>query len=115
MANDSYRVDLDRLDEVVKKLNNVLKDMQSASGKAKSGTHLPDGALGKGFEEERELRQTHGEMKEFIEKYVLNKLEGLIDDLQKKTTRTHGAYQDQEQSTSNALQNGQSSTQNKYS
>ncbi|MEU8912501.1 MULTISPECIES: hypothetical protein [Streptomyces] len=115
MANDSYRVDLDRLDEVVKKLNNVLKDMQSASGKAKSGTHLPDGALGKGFEEERELRQTHGAMKDFIEQHVLNKLEGLIDDLQKKTTRTHGAYQDQEQSTSNALKNGHSSTQNKYS
>ncbi|MEU6329173.1 hypothetical protein ABZ851_18155 [Streptomyces sp. NPDC047049] len=115
MANDSYRVDLDRLDEVVKKLNNVLKDMQSASGKAKSGTHLPAGSLGKGFAEEGELRQTHDTMKEFIEKYVLKKLEDLIDDLQKKTTKTHGAYQDQEQSTSNALKSGQPSAHRNYS
>lgn len=115
MANDSYRVDLDRLDDVVKKLNNVLKDMQSASGKAKSGTHLPEGSLGKGFEEEGELRQTHNEMKTFIETHVLHKLENLIDDLQKKTSRTHGAYQDQEQSTSNAMKSGQSSSHNKYS
>ncbi|AOP49488.1 hypothetical protein [Streptomyces lydicus] len=115
MANDSYRVDLDRLDEVVKKLNNVLKDMQSTSGKAKSGTHLPEGSLGKGFEEEGELRQTHSDMKTFIENQVLAKLEHLIDDLQKKTSRTHGAYQDQEQSTSNAMNKGQTSSQNKYS
>ncbi|MFI1433728.1 hypothetical protein [Streptomyces lydicus] len=115
MANDSYRVDLDRLDEVVKKLNNVLKDMQSASGKAKSGTHLPEGALGKGFEEEGELRQTHSDMKTFIENQVLAKLEHLIDDLQKKTSKTHGAYQDQEQSTSNAMNKGQTSSHNKYS
>ncbi|MFI0713997.1 hypothetical protein ACH4SK_25735 [Streptomyces inhibens] len=115
MANESYRVDLDRLDEVVKKLNNVLKDMQSASGKAKSGTHLPEGALGKGFEEEGELRRTHGDMKDHIERNVLNKLERLIDDLQKKTSKTHGAYQDQEQSTSNAMKSGQSSSHNKYS
>ncbi|MFJ9470040.1 hypothetical protein [Streptomyces caniferus] len=115
MANDSYRVDLDRLDEVVKKLNNVLKDMQSASGKAKSGTHLPEGSMGKGFEEEGELRHTHDEMKGFIEAQVLRKLENLIDDLKKKTSRTHGAYQDQEQSTSNAMKNGQSSSHNKYS
>ncbi|MFF7412067.1 hypothetical protein [Streptomyces lydicus] len=115
MANDSYRVDLDRLDEVVKKLNNVLKDMQSTSGKAKSGTHLPEGSLGKGFEEEGELRQTHTNMKTFIENQVLAKLENLIDDLQKKTSKTHGAYQDQEQSTSNAMNKGQTSSQNKYS
>ncbi|MFF8903164.1 hypothetical protein ACF082_37535 [Streptomyces lydicus] len=115
MANDSYRVDLDRLDEVVKKLNNVLKDMQSTSGKAKSGTHLPEGSLGKGFEEEGELRKTHSDMKDFIEKQVLKKLEDLIDDLQKKTSRTHGAYQDQEQSTSNAMNKGHTSSQNKYS
>ncbi|MFI7091652.1 hypothetical protein [Streptomyces lydicus] len=115
MANDSYRVDLDRLDEVVKKLNNVLKDMQSTSGKAKSGTHLPEGSLGKGFEEEGELRQTHSDMKTFIENQVLAKLEHLIDDLQKKTSKTHGAYQDQEQSTSNAMNKGQTSSQNKYS
>ncbi|MFE3884345.1 hypothetical protein ACWIG5_30185 [Streptomyces lydicus] len=115
MANDSYRVDLDRLDEVVKKLNNVLKEMQSASGKAKSGTHLPAGSLGKGFEEENELRQTHDKMKEFIETYVLKKLEDLIDDLQKKTTKAHGAYQDQEQGTSNALNSGRPSAHSNYS
>ncbi|MGW7577815.1 hypothetical protein [Streptomyces sp. NPDC054765] len=115
MADDSYRVDLDRLDEVVKKLNSVLKDMQSASGKAKSGTHLPEGALGKGFEEEGELRQTHAAMKDHIERNVLKNLEDLIDDLKKKTSKAHGAYQDQEQNTSNAMNDGQSSTQNKYS
>ncbi|PBC85399.1 MULTISPECIES: hypothetical protein [unclassified Streptomyces] len=115
MANDSYRVDLDRLDEVVKKLNNVLKDMQSASGKAKSGTHLPAGSLGKGFEEEGELRQTHADMKTFIETDVLGKLERLIGDLQKKTSKAHGAYQDQEQDTSNAMKKGQSSSHNNYS
>ncbi|MFH8408072.1 hypothetical protein ACH4FX_25220 [Streptomyces sp. NPDC018019] len=114
MANDSYRVDLDRLDEVVRKLRTVLKDMQGASGKAKSGTHLPEGALGKGFAEEGELRNAHNEMKAHIETYVLKKLEDLIDDLTKKTAKTHGAYQDREQDTSNAMKHGQSSSGNQY-
>ncbi|KOT92762.1 hypothetical protein ADK86_19705 [Streptomyces sp. NRRL F-5755] len=114
MANDSYRVDLDRLDEVVKKLNAVLKDMQGASGKAKSGTHLPEGALGKGFSEEGELRNAHTELKNHIETKVLKKLEDLIEDLTKKTSRTHGAYQDREQDTSNAMQHGQTPSNRQY-
>ncbi|KOT93063.1 hypothetical protein ADK70_14330 [Streptomyces rimosus subsp. pseudoverticillatus] len=114
MANDSYRVDLDRLDEVVKKLNAVLKDMQGASGKAKSGTHLPEGALGKGFSEEGELRNAHTRMKTHIENDVLKKLEKLIEDLSSKTSKTHGAYQDREQETSNAMKRGQSSPNGQF-
>ncbi|MFJ6750839.1 MULTISPECIES: hypothetical protein [unclassified Streptomyces] len=103
---DEYRVDLDRLDDVVRKLNGVLNDMQCTKGKAKNSTYLPVGALGKKFDEEDELRQKHEALKDYIENKVLEKLESFIKDLTAKTAATHGRYQDREQETANAMKNG---------
>ncbi|MEU9114089.1 hypothetical protein AB0D04_20460 [Streptomyces sp. NPDC048483] len=104
---DEYKVDLDRLDEVVKKLNGVLNDMQCTKGKAKSSTYLPVGSLGKGFDEEDQLRKKHEALKDYIENNILEKLESFIKDLTDKTAATHGRYQDEEQETSNAMKHGQ--------
>lgn len=106
MGQGTYKVELDQLQDVVKKLNGVLKDMQVSRGRAESGTYLPAGALGKNFGEEAELRGKHDEMKQFIETNVLKQLEGLIDDLRGNTQKAHGAYQDSEQETKNAMSLG---------
>ncbi|MEV0370399.1 hypothetical protein AB0I10_11305 [Streptomyces sp. NPDC050636] len=103
---DEYKVDLDRLDEVVRKLNGITNDMQCTKGKATSNTYLPRGALGEKFDEEDELRQKHEALKDYIENQILKKLESFIKDLTKKTAATHGRYQDKEQETANAMKQG---------
>ncbi|KPC66727.1 hypothetical protein [Streptomyces chattanoogensis] len=103
---DEYKVDLDRLDEVVKKLNGITNDMQCTKGKATSNTYLPHGALGSQFEEEAELRKKHEALKDYIENQILKKLESFIKDLTDKTAATHGRYQDKEQETANAMNQG---------
>ncbi|MGW2344674.1 hypothetical protein [Streptomyces sp. NPDC001661] len=93
---DGYDVDLDALDQVVKELNQVLKDMSGPKDKAKYGTYLPDGALGADFSEARDLYQAHEKMKTKIEKEMIDKIEDLIDKFGKKTQKAHGVYQNAE-------------------
>ncbi|MEU6846737.1 hypothetical protein ABZ930_33215 [Streptomyces sp. NPDC046716] len=93
---DGYEVDLDALDQVVKELNQVLKDMGGPKDKAKYGTYVPDGALGKGFSEAQELYNAHGEMKNRIEVDMIEKIEKLVDKFGKKTEKARGVYQDAE-------------------
>lgn len=93
---EQYGVDLSALDQVVKELNQVLKDMGGPKSKAQHNTYIPEGALGKGFSEESELYQAHAETKAKIEDEVLKKIEDLIDDFGKKTEKTRGAYDDAE-------------------
>ena len=93
---DEYKVDLDALDKVMVKLNGVLKSMQEVKGKSAHSTYLPEGALGRDFGEQSELRTAHANMKSFFEDEILSKLESLIDDFGKKTAKTRGAYEDRE-------------------
>lgn len=95
MSGDQYGVDLDALDQVVKELNQVIKDMGGPKSKAKDSTYLKKGSLGQGFTEEAELRSAHSEVKEKIEKLVDN-IEDLVDDFGKKSKKTMGAYQNAE-------------------
>ncbi|WP_306324342.1 MULTISPECIES: hypothetical protein [unclassified Streptomyces] len=96
MADGGYEVDLDALDQVVKELNQVLKDMDGPESKAKYGTYVPDGALGVDFSEARELYRAHGKMKDRIEKDMIAKIKDLIEKFGHKTSKAHGQYQNAE-------------------
>ncbi|MBB1253754.1 hypothetical protein H3146_10290 [Streptomyces sp. OF3] len=95
MSDRQYGVDLDALDQVVKELNQVIKDMSGPRSTAKHATYLKAGSLGEGFKEERELRKSHDVVKTKIEELVED-IEGLIDDFGKKSSSTLGAYQNAE-------------------
>lgn len=103
MGKGDYAVDLAALDNVGKKLNGVLRQMNQTKGTSKHSTHLPDGALGTNFGEEKEIRAKHTAMKGFFDDTILRELEDLIDDLAKKTAKTRGAYEDREYDASNAV------------
>lgn len=92
-----YRVDLDALDQVVKELNGVLKDMGGRKDNAKNRTYLPAGALGKNFTERDKMHQSHDEMKKYIEDKIVTLIEKLVDDFGQKTRKTKEAYDDAEQ------------------
>lgn len=95
VAGDQYGVDLDALDQVVKELNQVIKDMGGPKSKAKTSTHLNEGSLGQNFTEEEELRKAHSQVKKKIEDLV-DSIEELVDDFGKKSKKTMGAYQNAE-------------------
>ncbi|MFG2288707.1 MULTISPECIES: hypothetical protein [unclassified Streptomyces] len=95
MAQGQYGVDLDALDQVIKELNHVLKEMGDSKSTAKNSTYLPKGSLGKGFKEEGQLYQAHDLMKGDIER-LIDMVEGLVDRFGKKSSKVRGAYQDAE-------------------
>ncbi|GGN61787.1 hypothetical protein [Streptomyces kronopolitis] len=95
MAHGQYGVDLDALDQVIKELNHVLKEMGDSKSTATNSTYLPKGSLGEGFKEEGELYGAHAKMKGDIEK-MMHMVEGLIDTFGKKSSKVRGAYQDAE-------------------
>ncbi|MFF9482373.1 hypothetical protein [Streptomyces sp. NPDC014733] len=103
---DEYFVDLEALDTVGRKLNGVLRSMEETKSKAGHSTYLPEGTLGTGFREERELREAHDAMKTFMDDEILKKLADLVDDLSRKTAKTRDAYHDREYDASNALNPG---------
>lgn len=94
-ANEQYGVDLDALDQVVKELNQVLKDMNGPKTKARDNTLLREGALGAGFKEPGELRESHDKVKKKIEDLV-DDVEALVDKFGQKSSKTQGAYQNAE-------------------
>ena len=100
MAQDQYRVDLSALDNVIKKLNGVLRDLGSANSDTRHKTYLPPNALGANapgarFTEAENLTEAHKAMKTVIEKIVWH-LNDTMNDFGSKTKKAHGAYQDQE-------------------
>ncbi|MCM2579911.1 hypothetical protein [Streptomyces meridianus] len=100
MAQDQYRVDLSALDNVIKKLNGVLRDLGNANSDTKYKTYLSPSALGADaggakFIEARELADAHTDMKTHIEQ-VVEHLNDVMDKFGTKTKKAHGAYQNQE-------------------
>ncbi|WP_327671992.1 MULTISPECIES: hypothetical protein [unclassified Streptomyces] len=117
MAGDGYKVDLSALDQVIRKLNGIIGDLGKANGDTKSNTYLPPSSLGASvagqcttsgstsggrFEEAEALTSAHAEMKDYLES-VVDHLESVMDDFGTKTKKAHGAYQDAEADTSNAM------------
>ncbi|MFD7297900.1 hypothetical protein ACFV9W_31840 [Streptomyces sp. NPDC059897] len=124
MAGDGYKVDLSALDNVIKKLNAIIGDLGKANADTKHNTYLPPGALGASvagqcttsgstsggrFEEAEQLAAAHTEMKHYLEA-VVDHLEGVMDDFGTKTKRAHGAYQDAEADTANAMHGADSTS-----
>lgn len=99
------RVDLDELDETVRKLNRVTSAMGNSVTKTKYNTFLPKGALGQGFEEQTKLDQAHAEMKSHIEE-IVHVIEKLVDDFGTKTKKTHGNYQNAEHDAKHGMDGG---------
>ncbi|UNO39651.1 hypothetical protein [Streptomyces sp. MST-110588] len=97
---DQYRVDLSALDETVKKLNSVLKDLGNAHADTRYKTSLSPNALGADapgatFLEARKLTKAHEVMKQHIEEIVQH-LHEVMDKFGNKTKKAHGHYQNQE-------------------
>ncbi|AJT65026.1 hypothetical protein [Streptomyces chattanoogensis] len=96
MAKEEYRVDLDALDQVVRELNEILRDMGGPRQKAENNTYLAPGALGENFSEQKELYDAHDEMVDHLKHDVIGPLEKLIDDFGQKTKKVKEAYDDSE-------------------
>lgn len=94
---NGYKVDLSALDEVIKKLNQVVDDIGAGpKTKAKYETSLVEGWLGKGFVEEVDVRVEHDEMKTQIESYV-DRLQNLIVKFSSDTDQVKRNYDEREQ------------------
>ncbi|MPY64472.1 hypothetical protein [Streptomyces spongiae] len=95
--SNGMRVDLSALDEVIRKLNGLLSDMDKANTKAKYETDIPSTAFGSmKFLESNELHSAHQEQKTRIEKMIKD-LHGLIDDFGTSTSKVRDKYSNQEQ------------------
>ncbi|MFF4700269.1 hypothetical protein [Streptomyces chattanoogensis] len=94
-GSGEYKVDLDAMDQVIKELNQVLKNMGDANSKAKNSTFLAQGTLGHGFAESDQLYQAHAKMQHKIQN-LLKLVEDLVDKHGKKSAKVRGAYQDAE-------------------
>ncbi|GGW88314.1 hypothetical protein [Streptomyces noursei] len=100
---DQYRVDLSALEETMRKLNGILKDLGNAHSDARYKTSLSSNALGTSvgsheFKEARQLTEAHTQMKNAIESIVQH-LHDVTNEFGTKTKKVHGNYQNQEADT----------------
>lgn len=91
------RVDLSELDNVIRKLNGLLSDMDKANTKAKYETDIPSTAFGSmKFLESNELHTAHQDGKARIEAMIKG-LHQLINDFGTSASKVRDKYNDQEQ------------------
>ncbi|MFB6441395.1 hypothetical protein ACFCVY_32250 [Streptomyces sp. NPDC056411] len=100
---EQYRVDLSALEDTIRKLNGILKDLGNANADTRYKTSLPASALGAdapgaSFLEARKLTNAHTDMKRHIEEIVQH-LHDVTDEFGTKTRKVHGNYQNQEAET----------------
>ncbi|MBQ1001531.1 MULTISPECIES: hypothetical protein [Streptomyces] len=95
--SNGMRVDLSQLDDVIRKLNGLLSDMDKANTKAKYETDIPSSAFGsEKFLESNELHNAHQKQKTRIEN-IIRDLHKLIDEFGKSTSKVRDKYSNQEQ------------------
>ncbi|MFD9815972.1 hypothetical protein [Streptomyces sp. NPDC059080] len=104
---DQYRVDLSALEDTVRKLNVILKDLGNAHADTRYKTSLSPNALGGDapgatFLEARKLTNAHTEMKTHIEGIVAH-LNKVMDTFGTNTRKAHGNYQNQEAETAGSM------------
>ncbi|MDT0378824.1 hypothetical protein RM572_08555 [Streptomyces sp. DSM 42041] len=100
---NGYKVDLSALDEVIKKLNQVVDGMGSPKTCARYETNIPTGWFGNAdFKEAEGLRTTHDGVKSDIEGYI-DSLQGLIVKFSSDAAQVRRNYDDQEQRTSDGV------------
>ncbi|KMS77466.1 hypothetical protein ACH49_20580 [Streptomyces leeuwenhoekii] len=90
---EQVSVDLDELEKTVTALNRLLSGIGKADTDAETNTYLPEGALGKDFDEAHKLANAHNEIRTYI-KDVVKYLNTVMDEFGQKTKYTLGAYQD---------------------
>lgn len=94
--SNGMRVDLSALDDVIRKLNGLLSNMDSANEKAKYETDIPSTAFGHlEFQESNALHRAHAAEKARIEK-IIKGLHELIDDFGKSASKVKDKYTEQE-------------------
>ncbi|MFE2629481.1 MULTISPECIES: hypothetical protein [unclassified Streptomyces] len=94
--SNGMRVDLSQLDDVIRKLNGLLSDMDKANTKAKYETDIPSSAFGsEKFLESNELHNAHQKQKTRIEN-IIRDLHKLIDEFGKSTSKVRDKYSNQE-------------------
>jgi hypothetical protein len=102
---NGYRVDLSALDEVIKKLNQVVDGMSGPKSRARYETNIPAHWLGTDFAEAMDLHKAHDATKSNIEGYI-EKLQQLIVKYSSNTAQVRRNYDDQEQRTSHGVSTG---------
>jgi hypothetical protein len=102
--SNGYKVDLSALDEVIKKLNRVVDDLDGGPKTcARYETNIPSGWFGNSdFLEAHGLKETHDAVKGNIEGYI-NSLQALIVKFSSDTAQVRKNYDEQEQRTSQAV------------
>ncbi|MFR9674643.1 hypothetical protein [Streptomyces sp. TR06-5] len=105
--SNGYKVDLSALDEVIKKLNQVVDEMTGGpKTRAKYETDIPPGWFGNAnFSEASGLQTEHKKVKSQIEGYI-ESLENLIVKFSSDTAQVRKNYDEQEQKNSQGLSNG---------
>ncbi|MCB5909310.1 hypothetical protein [Streptomyces pinistramenti] len=104
---EQYRVDLSALEDTIRKLNGILKDLGNTHADTRYKTSLSASALGAdapgaSFLEARKLTQAHTEMKTHIEE-VVQHLNEVMDKFGSNTRKAHGNYQNQEAETTASM------------
>ncbi|MFI7104290.1 hypothetical protein ACIBK8_33745 [Streptomyces sp. NPDC050161] len=104
---EQYRVDLSALEDTIRKLNSVLKDLGNANADTRYKTSLSANALGAdapgaSFLEARKLTEAHSKMKAHIEE-VVQHLHDVTDQFGTNTRKVHGNYQNQEAETATSM------------
>ncbi|MEV6588078.1 hypothetical protein [Streptomyces acidicola] len=95
--SNGMRVDLSALDEVIRKLNGLLSDMDKANTKAKYETDIPSTAFGSmKFLESNGLHTAHQDQKTKIENMIRG-LHQLINDFGTSTSKVRDKYNNEEQ------------------
>ncbi|MFJ9589845.1 hypothetical protein [Streptomyces acidicola] len=95
--SNGMRVDLSALDEVIRKLNGLLSDMDKANTKAKYETDIPSTAYGSmEFLESNVLHSAQEAQKAKIET-LISELHKLINKFGTSTSKVRDKYSNQEQ------------------
>jgi hypothetical protein len=105
--SNGYKVDLSALDEVIKKLNQLVDEMSGPKTKAKYETNIPAHWLGTNFAEAMDLHSAHDMTKSNIEGYI-DQLQALIVKYSSNTKQVQRNYDDQEQRSSHGTSTGNS-------
>lgn len=103
--SNGYKVDLSALDEVIKKLNQVVDEMSGPKSKARYETNIPAHWLGTNFAEAMDLHAAHDATKANIEGYI-GRLQDLITKYSSDTAQVKRNYDDQEQRSSHGTSTG---------
>jgi hypothetical protein len=95
---EQFKVDLDELDGVVRRLRRLQGDMDDPSQKVTYNTTIPQSAFGAGFLEAGDLATAHDGMQRYMSE-IIKALQDLIRTFGEKTEASRGAYEDQEHNT----------------